>query len=135
MQLMSRNKCSCAIIEHELTTEDKNWWVSSIGIIVRETYSLDLKLKKNAIDVPVANITCVIVAAIDVFTCIKWLIIPRVQGMRVRLAGAGNFDASNLTAFKILSSNAVQHWANLVTIPYCTLDIIDGIDRTLHLRS
>ena len=113
MQLMSRNKCSCAIIEHELTTEDKNWWVSSIGIIVRETYSLDLKLKKNAIDVPVANITCVIVAAIDaaidVSTCIMWLIISRVQGMRVRWAGAGNFDAFSLTAFKILSLNAVQH--------------------------
>jgi len=91
------------------TAEDKNWWVSSIGIIVRETYSLDLKLKKNAIDVPVANITCVIVAAIDVLTCIIWLIISRVQGMRVRWAGAGNFDASSLTAFKILSLNAVQH--------------------------
>ena len=117
------------------TAEDKNWWVSSIDINVRETYSLDLKHKKNAIDIPVANITCVIVAAIDVLTCIMWLIISKVQGMRVRWAGAGNFDASSLTAFKILSSNAVQHWTNLVTIPYCTLDIIDGIDRTLHLSS
>jgi len=105
--------------------------MSSIGMIVRETYSLDLKHKKNAIDI-LANITCVIVAAIDMLTCIMWLIISRVQGMRVRWAGVGNFDASSLTAFKILSSNAVQHWTNLVTIPYCTLDIIDGIDRTLH---
>ncbi len=90
------------------TDECLNWYYCLWDLLAWSQH------KKNTIDIPVANITCVIVAAMDVLTCIMWLIISRVQGMRVRWAGTGNFDASSLTAFKILSSNVVQHWTNVV---------------------
>jgi hypothetical protein len=71
----------------------------------------------------------------DMLTLIMWFIISSVQGTRVMWFGAGNFDSPCFTNFYNSSSNAEQPETYKLTIPCRIPDIIEGIERKLHLIS